>query len=136
MGYRCEGSLLLEHDPSSCVSPALSKCLSGNVSERKLAFSGCEQSLVPEGDLSRWRLRRLKNPMISRSGFRTDTEFQGDEIAMEPFTPFLTLLAEIEDPRRAEGKLYRLPHVMLFAIMAIVAGANSYRTIHTFIDVH
>ena len=74
--------------------------------------------------------------MISRSGFRTDTEFQGDEIAMEPFTPFLTLLAEIEDPRRAEGKLYRLPHVMLFAIMAIVAGANSYRTIHTFIDVH
>src|SRR3954464_4609366 len=55
---------------------------------------------------------------------------------MEPFTPFLTLLAEIEDPRRAEGKLYRLSHVMLFAIMAIVAGANSYRTIHTFIDVH
>ena len=55
---------------------------------------------------------------------------------MEPFTPFLTLLAEIEDPRRAEGRLYRLPHVMLFAIMAIVAGANSYRTIHTFIDVH
>jgi hypothetical protein len=55
---------------------------------------------------------------------------------MEPFTPLLTLLAEIEDPRRAEGKLYRLPHVMLFAIMAIVAGANSYRTIHTFIDVH
>src|SRR5689334_15913304 len=53
-----------------------------------------------------------------------------------PFTPFLTLLAAIEDPRRAEGKLYRLPHVMLFAIMAIVAGANSYRTIHTFIDVH
>src|SRR3954469_14084136 len=55
---------------------------------------------------------------------------------MEPFTPFLTLLAEIEDPWRAEGKLYRLPHVMLFAIMAMVAGANSYRTIHTFIDVH
>jgi hypothetical protein len=27
-------------------------------------------------------------------------------------------LAEIEDPRRAEGKLYRLPHVVLFAILA------------------
>src|SRR5205823_14232614 len=53
-----------------------------------------------------------------------------------PFTPFLILLAEIEDPRRAEGKLYRLPHVVLFAILAIVAGANSYRTIHSFIDVH
>src|SRR6185369_8196535 len=44
--------------------------------------------------------------------------------------------AEIEDPRRAEGKLYRLPYVVLFAILAIVAGANSYRTIHSFIDVH
>lgn len=52
------------------------------------------------------------------------------------FTPFLTLLAEIEDPRRAEGKLYRLPHVVLFAILAMVAGANSYRSIHSFIDVH
>src|SRR3954451_1325008 len=55
---------------------------------------------------------------------------------MASFTPFLTLLAEIEDPRRAEGKLYRLPYVVLLAILAIVAGANSYRTIHSFIDVH
>ena len=55
---------------------------------------------------------------------------------MASFTPFVTLLAEIEDPRRAEGKLYRPPHVVLFAILAIVAGANSYRTIHSFIDVH
>ena len=47
------------------------------------------------------------------------------------FTPFLTLLAEIEDPRRAEGKLYRLPHVVLFAIWAMIAGANSYRSIHS-----
>ena len=52
------------------------------------------------------------------------------------FTPFLTLLVEIEDPRRAEGKLYRLPHVVLFAILAMVARANSYRSIHSFIDVH
>ena len=29
-----------------------------------------------------------------------------------------------------------LPHVVLFSILAIVAGANSYRTIHSFIDVH
>jgi len=55
---------------------------------------------------------------------------------MTPFSSFVDLLTEIEDPRRAEGKLYRLPHVMLFAILAIVAGANSYRTIHSFIDVH
>ena len=57
-------------------------------------------------------------------------------VAMASLTPFVTLLAEIEDPRRAEGKLYRLPHVVLFAILAILAGANSYRTIHSFIDVH
>ena len=57
-------------------------------------------------------------------------------IALAPFSSFVDLLTEIEDPRRAEGKLYRLPHVVLFAILAIVAGANSYRTIHSFIDVH
>ena len=55
---------------------------------------------------------------------------------MAPFSSFVDLLTEIEDPRRAEGKLYRLPHVVLFSILAIVAGANSYRTIHSFIDVH
>ena len=55
---------------------------------------------------------------------------------MASFSPFVDLLAEIEDPRRAEGKLYRLPEVVLFAILAIVAGANSYRAIHSFIDVH
>jgi hypothetical protein len=46
------------------------------------------------------------------------------------------LLADIEDPRRAEGKLYRLPHVVLFAILAIVAGANSCRTVHSLIGAH
>ena len=50
--------------------------------------------------------------------------------------PFLTLLADIDDPRRAEGKLYGLPHVILFAILAMVAGASSYRAIHSFINVH
>ena len=55
---------------------------------------------------------------------------------MASFSPFVDLLAEIKDPRRAEGKLYRLPEVVLFAILAIVAGANSYRAVHSFIDVH
>jgi DDE_Tnp_1-associated len=55
---------------------------------------------------------------------------------MSPFAAFVSILAEIDDPRRAEGKVCRLPHVMLFAILAIVSGANSYRTIHSFIDVH
>ena len=32
--------------------------------------------------------------------------------------------------------MYRLPHVVLFAILALVSGANSYRSVHTFIDAH
>jgi hypothetical protein len=42
-----------------------------------------------------------------------------------PFAQLLELLAEIEDPRRTEGKLYKLPHVMLFSILAMMVGANS-----------
>jgi len=49
---------------------------------------------------------------------------------------FLSRLATIPDPRRAEGKLYQLPHVLLFSILAIVSGANSYRGICTFIKIH
>jgi len=52
------------------------------------------------------------------------------------FSPLLDLLAEVHDPRRAEGKLYKLPYVLLFSILAIVSGCNSYRGIVTFIDVH
>ncbi len=55
---------------------------------------------------------------------------------MAAFSSLLDLLADIPDPRRAEGKLYKLPHVLLFSILAIVAGCNSYRGIVTFIDVH
>ena len=55
---------------------------------------------------------------------------------MAAFSPLLDLLAEIPDPRRAEGKLYQLPYVLLFSILAIVSGCNSYRGIITFIDVH
>lgn len=55
---------------------------------------------------------------------------------MSAFAPLLVLLAEVPDPRRAEGKLYKLPHVLLFSILAVVAGSNSYRGIVTFIDVH
>ena len=55
---------------------------------------------------------------------------------MAAFAPLLDLLAEVPDPRRAEGKLYKLPYVLLFAILAIVTGSNSYRGIVTFIDVH
>ncbi len=55
---------------------------------------------------------------------------------MTTFVPLMSLLEAVPDPRRAEGKLYKLPHVLLFSILAIVTGCNSYRGIVTFIDVH
>lgn len=55
---------------------------------------------------------------------------------MKSFERFLSLLATIPDPRRAEGKLYQLPHILLFSILAVVSGANSYRGICTFIKIH
>ena len=58
------------------------------------------------------------------------------EVAVASFAPLLDLLAEVPDPRRAEGKLYKLQYVLLFSILAIVTGSNSYRGIVTFIDVH
>ena len=55
---------------------------------------------------------------------------------MAAFSPLLDVLTDVPDPRRAQGQLYRLPHVLLFSILAIVTGCNSYRGIVTFIDVH
>ena len=55
---------------------------------------------------------------------------------MAAFSPLLDVLADVPDPRRAQGQLYKLPHVLLFSILAIVTGCNSYRGLVTFIDVH
>ena len=55
---------------------------------------------------------------------------------MAAFSPLLDVLADVPDPRRAQGQLYKLPHVLLFSILAIVTGCNSYRGIVTFIAVH
>jgi hypothetical protein len=55
---------------------------------------------------------------------------------VKSFDPFLSQLGMIRDPHRAEGKLYKLPYILLFSILAIVTGANSYRGIRTFIKTH
>ncbi|MBV8739548.1 MAG: transposase family protein [Alphaproteobacteria bacterium] len=55
---------------------------------------------------------------------------------MTKFVPLLGLLADVPDPRRAQGQIDNLPHVLLFSILAIVTGGNSYRGIVTFIDVN
>jgi hypothetical protein len=68
-----------------------------------------------------------RQPTINRYG-----KFAG----MNSFAPILKRLEAVPDPRRAEGKRYALVHVLLFSILAIVTGANSYRGIETFIGVH
>ena len=58
------------------------------------------------------------------------------EVTVAVFSPLLDVLADVPDPRRAQGQVYKLPYVLLFAILAIVSGCNSYRGIVTFITVH
>ncbi len=48
----------------------------------------------------------------------------------------LEILRSIPDHRRAEGKRFDLSTVLLYAILAMVAGANSYRQMHEFIRTH
>lgn len=45
-------------------------------------------------------------------------------------------LAAIPDSRRAQGRMYDLPHLLLFSILAVASGATSYRRIHPFIATH
>lgn len=50
---------------------------------------------------------------------------------MIAFAPLLGLLAEVPGPRRAQGQIYKLPHVLLFSILAIIgstaAGSSPLR---------
>jgi hypothetical protein len=50
-----------------------------------------------------------------------------------PMSLLINGLAAIPDPRRAQGKLYDLPHLLLFSLLAVASGATSYRRIHQFI---
>jgi hypothetical protein len=45
----------------------------------------------------------------------------------------LAALAEIPDPRRPQGTRYPLAHLLLFSVLAVLAGATSYRGIVTFL---
>ena len=55
---------------------------------------------------------------------------------MVPFAGLLAALYQIPDPRRRQGQRYSLAHLLLFAVLAILAGATSYRRIRLFIGVH
>lgn len=50
--------------------------------------------------------------------------------------PLLDILREIPDRRRVEGRRFDLATVLLYAIIAMVGGANSYRQMHEFIRIH
>lgn len=51
-------------------------------------------------------------------------------------SPLKQSLLSIPDHRRAQGRLFDLPHLLLFSILAVMSGANSYRRIHQFIKTH
>ncbi len=55
---------------------------------------------------------------------------------MVPFAGLLAALEEIPDPRRSQGRRYPLPHLLLFSVLAVLAGATSYRGMLVFITVH
>jgi len=51
-----------------------------------------------------------------------------------PFSNLLAALADVPDPRRAQGKRYPLPHLLLFTVLALLSGAKSYRGVITFLE--
>lgn len=53
---------------------------------------------------------------------------------MLPFSRLLDALSQIRDPRRARGKRYQLPHLLLFSVLAILSGATGFTDIVIFIQ--
>ena len=48
----------------------------------------------------------------------------------------LNFIDKIEDTRRSQGRQYQLRYILLFSVFAVICGANSYKTISKFIEVH
>ena len=49
-----------------------------------------------------------------------------------PVAVLLAVLAEVPDPRRAQGQRYSMRHLLLFSVLAVLAGATSYQKIVAF----
>jgi hypothetical protein len=47
-----------------------------------------------------------------------------------------SFLFKIKDHRRKQGQRYKLGHILLFAILAILSGADSYRKVRKFMVAH
>ena len=50
-----------------------------------------------------------------------------------PFAVLLAALGEVPDPRRPQGQRYSMRHLLLFSVLATLAGATSYQKIVAFI---
>jgi hypothetical protein len=48
----------------------------------------------------------------------------------------LEILRSVPDHRRREGRRFELATVLLYAILGMVSGGNSYRQLHEFIRAH
>lgn len=53
---------------------------------------------------------------------------------MVPFSNLLAALGDVPDPRRAQGKRYPLPYLLMFTVLALLSGARSYRGIIIFLE--
>jgi hypothetical protein len=48
----------------------------------------------------------------------------------------LSLFSQIADRRRGQGQMYPQAPILLFTVLAMLAGARSYRQVHAFIRTH
>ena len=50
-----------------------------------------------------------------------------------PFALLRAALAEVPDPRRAQGRCYSVRHLLPFSVLAVLTGSTSHRKIIAFI---
>ncbi len=48
----------------------------------------------------------------------------------------LDCLSKVADPRRGQGRRYRLEYILMFSVLAMLCGATSYRKIQQFMKAH
>src|SRR3954453_18830420 len=136
------GTLARTPEPTMLASSAAMPHYTAATSPIALLARGSVQSgfneVAPERPVERRpNPATSQKPPDSRIGLcLTPGAATDSEVAVTAFAPLLGLLADVPDPRRGQGQLYKLPHLLLFSILAIVRGCNSYRGIVTFIDVH
>src|SRR5215210_2974127 len=113
------------------------------------AFEGLsEGTICPRRTTSPWCSPHGPGLFGSDEGRRVTAGFQGQRIiggrarltgitlvleaAMVPFAGLLAALERIPDPRRRQGRRYPLAYLLLFSVLAVLAGATSYRGILVF----